>query len=295
MTHILYRENALAGIPAANAIKNQPLTNAEIDGNFRSLQIGIAANTAELSRATHNNTGGTLVKRNSTGEISVGSMSATSINSQQSISVNESHVLVQTVSSGTVDIKLKNISQIDTITAETFRTMFGRNAIDYLHVNKGLQLGNNVAVPSNNYTIYVPDTTNYSNDGTLTLSRGINSNPLLAEKIIQIKPKSQDLTANIVYVLKPMQIQTKLTAPTILQTTITAATITASTSFTQPTITASTSFTQPTITASTLYKLQTYDIIGNSTSGAIIKIKNNSEVEIKDLRINAKLYFMSQQ
>jgi len=45
MANIIYRESGTPTIPGASSVKNVPLTNLEVDGNFKSLNDDIQTKT----------------------------------------------------------------------------------------------------------------------------------------------------------------------------------------------------------------------------------------------------------
>lgn len=72
MSNILYRETLTPTIPGSSSVKGLGLTNAEIDGNFKSLND----TKIEISDAVSTNTADKVVKRDSSGNFSAGTITA---------------------------------------------------------------------------------------------------------------------------------------------------------------------------------------------------------------------------
>jgi len=72
MAHLLYRATSSPTVPGSTTVKGSGLTNAEIDGNWKSLNDG----KLEVSSAVSANTPSTVVLRDASGNFSAGTITA---------------------------------------------------------------------------------------------------------------------------------------------------------------------------------------------------------------------------
>jgi len=79
MANLIYRASSAATLPGSTSVKNAPLTNLEVDANFRSLKIEVDSAYAATSTATSNSIVSTLVKRDESGDFSANAVNLTSL------------------------------------------------------------------------------------------------------------------------------------------------------------------------------------------------------------------------
>ena len=77
MANLLYRASSTAAVPGATTVKGLALTNSEIDGNFRSIDLSKIEQTDAVSTATAN----LVVRRDASGNFSANVVTVVDLNS----------------------------------------------------------------------------------------------------------------------------------------------------------------------------------------------------------------------
>jgi hypothetical protein len=77
MANLLYRASSTAAVPGSTTVKGLALTNSEIDGNFRSLNLGKVEETDAVSTSTANK----VVRRDASGNFSANVITVVDLNS----------------------------------------------------------------------------------------------------------------------------------------------------------------------------------------------------------------------
>jgi len=114
MANLLYRLSSTATTPTSTAVKNAPLTNLEIDANFKSLDDAVSSASTTLSNATSLATPNTIALRDASGNFAAVTINVATLNSTTLIST----PTVQ-ISGTTVIDSSRNISNVGNITTPT--------------------------------------------------------------------------------------------------------------------------------------------------------------------------------
>lgn len=77
MANLLYRASSTAAIPGATTVKGAALTNSEIDGNFRSIDLSKIEESDAVSTSTANK----VVRRDASGNFSANIVTVVDLNS----------------------------------------------------------------------------------------------------------------------------------------------------------------------------------------------------------------------
>ena len=116
MANLLYRASSTAAVPGATTVKGLALTNSEIDGNFRSIDLSKIEQTDAVSTATAN----LVVRRDASGNFSAGTITATlSGNASTATHLQTSRTINGVSFNGTANI---NVPTQNTLTRGTYLT-----------------------------------------------------------------------------------------------------------------------------------------------------------------------------